>query len=139
LSVVRSQINITPAQVALKWIVQNHALLVLASATQAYDIEDLDLWSFTLTDGEMRRLDAVDLGPKHDHHPTPAAAENEMPWVVLLAPVMATLLVGLLLALHLRCSAGGGASTLLPARPRGSAAAEARLLDESQELTSTVA
>ena len=47
----------TPAQVALRWIVQHGA--VLATAVWQDDYIKEDLWGFTLTDAEMSALDAV--------------------------------------------------------------------------------
>jgi diketogulonate reductase-like aldo/keto reductase len=45
--------------VALKWIVQLNAPLACASYKKPYMEEDLDLWSFTLTDEEMNTLTNV--------------------------------------------------------------------------------
>ena len=47
------------AQIALKYIVQRGHTLVTASGLSSYDQEDLDMWSFTLTDEDMATLDAV--------------------------------------------------------------------------------
>ena len=49
----------TPAQVALRWIVQHGAVLATAVWQEDYIKEDLNLWGFTLTDAEMSALDAV--------------------------------------------------------------------------------
>jgi len=54
--------NISTAQVALKWIIQHGAVVATSvdgSASPAYLQDDLDLWSFKLTDAEMSTLDAV--------------------------------------------------------------------------------
>ena len=54
--------NVSTAQVALKWIVQHGAALATSvdgSASAEYLAEDLDLWSFELSQQEMRTLDAV--------------------------------------------------------------------------------
>ena len=58
--------NVTAAQVGMRWIVQGgggggtpHAV-VTASSSDAYDVEDIDgVFSFTLSVGEMAKLDAV--------------------------------------------------------------------------------
>jgi len=54
--------NVSTAQVALKWIVQHGAVLATSvdgSASAEYLAEDLDLWSFELSQQEMQTLDAV--------------------------------------------------------------------------------
>ena len=45
------------AQVALRYIVQKNYSFVTASGEIAYDKEDLDLWSFTLSASQMTALD----------------------------------------------------------------------------------
>jgi len=54
--------NVSAAQVALKWVVQHGAVLTTSvdgSESAEYLVEDLDLWSFELSEQEMRTLDAV--------------------------------------------------------------------------------
>ena len=52
--------GVSPAQVALKWIVQGGFPLPTAVTNQDYMIEDLDLWSWgNLTDAEMATLSAI--------------------------------------------------------------------------------
>jgi diketogulonate reductase-like aldo/keto reductase len=46
-------------QVALRWIIQHGHTLVTASGTSAYDSEDLELFDWALTPGEMATLDAI--------------------------------------------------------------------------------
>ena len=51
---------VSPAQVALKWLVQQGRPLATAVAKEEYAREDLDLWSWgNLTDDEMKTLAAV--------------------------------------------------------------------------------
>ena len=52
--------SVSPAQVALKWIVQQGRPLATAVARADYIKEDLDLWSWgNLTDMEMKTLSAI--------------------------------------------------------------------------------
>jgi diketogulonate reductase-like aldo/keto reductase len=55
--------GVSPAQVALRWIVQQPAkhVLTVQSHDLGYDKEDLDLWSFALSADEMKQLDAAQL------------------------------------------------------------------------------
>ena len=55
---IASAHNVSGAQVGLKWIVQQGHTFVTASGESAYDVEDLDLWSFTLNATEMAALSA---------------------------------------------------------------------------------
>lgn len=56
--------SVSPAQVALKWIVQQQRPLACANWRKDYMLEDIDLWSFTLTDDEMDTLTAVKIKPE---------------------------------------------------------------------------
>lgn len=60
----------SPAQVGLKWVVQQGHPLVTAVWDLEYMIEDLDLWSWTLTAAEMATLTAV-AAPKGPPSPAP--------------------------------------------------------------------
>lgn len=52
--------RVSPAQIGLKWIVQQGHPLACASWREDYMKEDLDLWSWgNLTEGEMNTLSAV--------------------------------------------------------------------------------
>lgn len=57
--------KVSPAQVALKWILQQPGKHTLTTQSHdlAYDKEDLDLFSFTLSADEMKALDAAKLPP----------------------------------------------------------------------------
>lgn len=48
--------NVSGAQVAFRWLVQQRFPFVTASGTTEYDVEDLDLFSFSLTAAEMASL-----------------------------------------------------------------------------------
>ena len=47
------------AQVALKWLVQQNITAVTAAHNPDYIAEDIDLWSFELTQAEMAELAAI--------------------------------------------------------------------------------
>lgn len=51
--------NVSPAQVALRWIVQRGDVLTALSSSAEHQANDADLWSFTLTDDEMTTLDSL--------------------------------------------------------------------------------
>ena len=53
--------NVTGAQVALRWLVQSGHPFVTASGLTAYDVEDLQIYNWSLTQSEMKTLDAVDV------------------------------------------------------------------------------
>ena len=56
--------NVSAAQVALKWIVQQSRPVACASWREDYMLEDLDLWSWgDLTAAEMQELTAGGSGP----------------------------------------------------------------------------
>ena len=46
-------------QVALRWIVQRGDVLTVLSGNPAHQANDADLWSFTLADDEMARLNRI--------------------------------------------------------------------------------
>ena len=57
---IASKHDVSPAQVALKWIAQQGRPIACASWQKDYMEEDLDIWSWgNLTDDEMRTLTAV--------------------------------------------------------------------------------
>jgi len=51
--------NKSPAQVALRWLVQQNITVVTAANKESYEAEDMDLFSFSLTDQEMAALTAL--------------------------------------------------------------------------------
>ena len=51
--------NVSAAQVALKWIVQQNITAVTAASNPAYIAEDISLWGFELTAEEMASLAAL--------------------------------------------------------------------------------
>jgi len=48
--------NVGPAQVALRWLVQQNISVVTAGSNPLHQAQDLDLFSFELTEHEMRQL-----------------------------------------------------------------------------------
>jgi len=51
--------NVGPAQVALRWLVQQKISVVTAGNNPVHQAQDLDLFSFSLTKGEMQQLGAL--------------------------------------------------------------------------------
>jgi|EP01043_Picozoa_sp_COSAG02_P046325 diketogulonate reductase-like aldo/keto reductase len=45
------------AQVGLRWVIQNNASLCVAADKASYLAEDIDIFSWTLSAAEMKRLD----------------------------------------------------------------------------------
>lgn len=57
---VAQEHKVSPAQVALKWLVQQNISVVTAAHNPEYIAEDIDLWSWgELTDAEMATLAAI--------------------------------------------------------------------------------
>jgi diketogulonate reductase-like aldo/keto reductase len=56
---IASTHNVSGAQVALKWLVQQNITMVTAAHNPAYISEDINLWAFELTDQEMSTLAAI--------------------------------------------------------------------------------
>lgn len=52
----------TPAQVALKWNAQRGVVIIPKSTHIERMAENLDIWDFTLTDEDMAKINALDLG-----------------------------------------------------------------------------
>jgi diketogulonate reductase-like aldo/keto reductase len=51
--------QVSAAQVALRWVVQQKALVLTAASKASYIAQDLDLFSFSLDELEMARLSAI--------------------------------------------------------------------------------
>lgn len=52
----------TPAQVALKWNAQRGVVIIPKTTHIERMAENLDIWDFTLTDEDMAKINALDLG-----------------------------------------------------------------------------
>ena len=48
--------QVSAAQVALRWVVQQGVVAVTASTERSYDLEDLHVFGFELSDAEMALL-----------------------------------------------------------------------------------
>ena len=68
--------GVSAAQVGLRWIVQQNIPLACASWRLDYMKEDLDLWSFRLTDDEMRTLSDVQRRRQQQVQEAAAAADD---------------------------------------------------------------
>jgi diketogulonate reductase-like aldo/keto reductase len=55
--------NVNTYQVALKWILQHGHTLTFQSSSEAHQASDADVFSFTLSDSEMRTLDNLQRDP----------------------------------------------------------------------------
>ena len=51
--------NKSSAQVALRWVTQKGVVAVTASTNPKHLASDLDIFDFSLTDGEMAQLDKI--------------------------------------------------------------------------------
>eukprot|EP00037_Helgoeca_nana_P031977 m.411519 g.411519 ORF g.411519 m.411519 type:complete len:298 (-) comp28678_c0_seq1:22-915(-) len=56
---IASTHNVSTAQIALRWVVQQPALVVTAAENPDYMKEDLDIFGFELTPSEMQQLAAI--------------------------------------------------------------------------------
>ncbi len=52
----------SPAQVALRWNVQRGVVVIPKSTHRERMVQNLDIWNFTLTEEEMVRISALDIG-----------------------------------------------------------------------------
>lgn len=62
----------TPAQVALRWNVQRGVVVIPKSVHRDRMEQNLDIWDFSLTDDDMSKIDALDIGKSQivDHTST---------------------------------------------------------------------
>ena len=58
--------GVSSAQVILRWDLQRGIVVIPGSSNPEHIRENLDLFGFELTDGEMERIAALDRGEKHD-------------------------------------------------------------------------
>ena len=59
LTTVAQTHGVTPAQVVLRWHVEHDVPVIPKTATPARLAENADIWRFSLTDEEVRRIDAL--------------------------------------------------------------------------------
>jgi len=62
--------NVTTAQVALRWSVQQGVVVIAGTANEAHTAADLDLWGFELSEAEMKAISAVGEGGRAHLHAT---------------------------------------------------------------------
>lgn len=58
--------GVSSAQVILRWNLQKGVMVIPGSSNPDHIRENLDLFDFALTDGEMERINALDRSKKHD-------------------------------------------------------------------------
>ena len=66
---VAARHGVTPAQAVLRWHVQRGDVVFPKSATPARIVENADIFGFTLDDGDMRAIDALDRDERQGSHP----------------------------------------------------------------------
>lgn len=62
LSQIGEKYNKTAAQVALRWNIQRDVVIIPKSIHKERIEQNMDIWDFTLTDNEMRKIAELDLG-----------------------------------------------------------------------------
>jgi len=58
--------GVSPAQVILRWDLQRGIVVIPGSSDPEHIKENLDLFGFELTEEEMKAINALDRGEKHD-------------------------------------------------------------------------
>lgn len=66
ISTIAETHGVTSAQVILRWNLQKGVVVIPGSSNPDHIRENLDLFSFELTDDEMNRMNALDRNEKHD-------------------------------------------------------------------------
>ena len=58
--------RVSPAQVILRWDLQRGIVVIPGSSNADHIKENLTLFGFELSEGEMEKITALDRGEKHD-------------------------------------------------------------------------
>lgn len=58
--------QVSSAQVILRWNLQRGVVVIPGSSNPDHIKENLDIFGFELTDGEMEQIAALDRGEKHE-------------------------------------------------------------------------
>ncbi|MFT3942462.1 MAG: aldo/keto reductase [Ancrocorticia sp.] len=66
ISAIAQDHGVSSAQVILRWNLQKGVVVIPGSSNPEHIEENLDLFSFELTDDDMNRINALDRGEKHD-------------------------------------------------------------------------
>ena len=66
ISAIAAAHGVSSAQVILRWNLQKGVVVIPGSSNPDHIRENLDLFSFSLTDEEMAQINALDRGEKHD-------------------------------------------------------------------------
>ncbi|MNP36539.1 Morphine 6-dehydrogenase [compost metagenome] len=59
----------TPAQVVLRWHLQNNTIVIPKSVTPSRIEENFNVFDFNLTDAEMERINGLNLNRRKGSHP----------------------------------------------------------------------
>ena len=66
ISAIAEAHGVTSAQVILRWNLQRGVVVIPGSSNPDHIRENLDLFSFELTDAEMAQIAGLERGEKHD-------------------------------------------------------------------------
>lgn len=66
ISAIATAHSVTCAQVILRWNLQKGVVVIPGSSNPEHIKENIDIFSFSLTDGEMASINALDRNEKHD-------------------------------------------------------------------------
>ena len=66
ISAIAEAHGVTSAQMILRWNLQRGVVVIPGSSNPDHIRENLDLFSFELTDEEMAQIAALERGEKHD-------------------------------------------------------------------------
>lgn len=62
MNIIAKKYNKSPAQVILRYFIQNNVVMIPKSVTPDRQKENFDLFSFSLDEDDVRRIKALDVG-----------------------------------------------------------------------------
>lgn len=66
ISEIAKKHSVSSAQVILRWNLQKGVVVIPGSSNPDHIKENTELYHFSLTEDEMKRINALDRGEKHD-------------------------------------------------------------------------
>ncbi len=78
LKTIGDRYNKTPAQIALKYLVQNQISVIPKTVHKSRMTENIDLFDFTLSDDDLKQINKLDLSFRFTDHRDPEVAKNIM-------------------------------------------------------------